>query len=275
MAEGKDTWQTRITDVAPDSIRYRGYPVEQLMGTHRYAAVVYLLLTGELPDSGAARILDAILVSSMDHGATPPSTLASRTAASTGAPLNAALAAGLLSINEFHGGAIAKCMGHLDAVREAEGEKGSGVSEQSAAERLERTARSVAEDAKQRGERLAGFGHRVHGKDPRVERLFAVARGEGRSGRWIERARALESALARVAGKSLPLNVDGAIAAVLCELGLGQELANGIFMIARLPGLLAQVAEERALERPMRQITPGRAEYTGPPPRDVTEEPGG
>lgn len=319
MAESeRSRWNTEITDVAPDEIRLRGYRIDALMGRVGYAGTVYLLITGELPSAAAERVLDAILVSSIDHGATPPSTLAARTAASTGAPLNAALAAGILSINEYHGGAIEKCMARLAELAEAEagGEAptpggigpsrtGDSPSPQEEAPTKEgkaaptgeippsdgtgvpgpgdetptpgpgdRAAAAAALVARSLGEkrRLSGFGHRIHRRDPRVARLFAVAEEAGLSGEWVARARALESALVEATGKPLYLNVDGAIAALLRELGIPAEVSNALFMVARLPGLIAHVTEEQRTQRPMRRIVPGAQQYDGPPPRELPEK---
>ena len=49
-----------------------------MMGRLSFADAVYLLLMGELPTPAIGRMLNAILVSSIDHGVTPPSTLAAR-----------------------------------------------------------------------------------------------------------------------------------------------------------------------------------------------------
>ena len=107
------TWKTSITQIKPNEVRLRGYRIDELMGKITFAQAIFLALKGELPDKNVADLLDAMLVSSIDHGATPPSALAARTVASTGADLNAAVAAGVLSINQFHGGAIYDCMGIL------------------------------------------------------------------------------------------------------------------------------------------------------------------
>src|SRR6185295_10113701 len=89
-----------------------------LMGKVSFGAAVYLILTGKLPDENTGRLLDAILVSSIDHGATPPSCLAARTVASTGASLSQSVAAGIMSINRHHGGAIEDCARYLRALLE-------------------------------------------------------------------------------------------------------------------------------------------------------------
>src|SRR5882724_10115959 len=83
------------------------------MGKVSFGAAVYLILTGKLPDEKTGRLMDAILVSSIDHGATPPSTLAARTVASSGASLSQSVAAAIMSINKHHGGAIEDCARYL------------------------------------------------------------------------------------------------------------------------------------------------------------------
>src|SRR5947199_5157737 len=108
-ADKKATWNTAITRVEPNKVAVRGYNIAELIGRVSFGAAVYLILTGELPSPAVARLMDAILVSSIDHGATPPSALAARTVASTGATLSAAVAAGIMSINRHHGGAIEAC----------------------------------------------------------------------------------------------------------------------------------------------------------------------
>ena len=58
------------------------------------------------------------MVASIDHGAGAPSVLAARTAISGGATLQAAAAAGLLTLGEFHGAAVESAMQVIAAVVE-------------------------------------------------------------------------------------------------------------------------------------------------------------
>src|SRR4029453_336155 len=76
---------------------------------------IYLLLMGEVPSPGIGSLMEAILVSFIDHGVTPPSTLAARHTATTGAPLRACVAAGVLGFGRHHGGDIESCMQFLDS----------------------------------------------------------------------------------------------------------------------------------------------------------------
>ena len=97
-------------------------------------------------------------------------------------------------------------------------------------------------------------------------RLFELAADAGLAGgpvTHIGAARSVERALAAI-GKPLPINVDGAIGAILADLGLDFRVMNGIFMIARTPGLVAHVTEEQTREKPMRRIDPVNHAYDGP-----------
>jgi succinyl-CoA synthetase alpha subunit len=269
-AEIKAKWTTGITQIQPNKVAVRGHDIATLMGKASFGAAVYLILTGRLPDEKVGRLMDAILVSSIDHGATPPSCLAARTVASTGASLSQSVAAGISSINRHHGGAIEDCARYLRAlIEKSQKEKRS----------LDEVAAEEVARIKATGERISGFGHRIHTKDPRTARLFELAAAagadstqltahsthEGKGGSHVAAARAIERAFA-VTGKPLPINVDGAIGAILADLGLDPRVFNGIFMIARTPGLVAHVVEEQTRERPMRRIDPELHAYDGPLP---------
>src|SRR5438874_8122524 len=112
--EQSDRWQSSLTEIAPNKILIRGYPVDEMMGRLGFAEAVYLLLMGELPSPAIGRMLNAVLVSSLDHGVTPPSTLAARNVATSGAPLKDCVAAGILAFGPHHGNEIESCMRFLD-----------------------------------------------------------------------------------------------------------------------------------------------------------------
>lgn len=264
---GTDRWQTALTSIAPNSILIRGYPVDELMGRLSFADAVYLLLMGDLPTPTIGRMLNAVLVSSLDHGVTPPSTLAARNVATTGAPLKDSVAAGILAFGPHHGGDIESCMRFLDAgltlVR-------GGASMPQAAER-------IIDDCTRGGQTPPGFGHRFHTRDPRAARLFQMALELELEGEHVRMIRAAERVLAAreirdaTSGRALPVNVDGAIAAVCADLGFAYELGNAIFLISRLPGLIAHAHEERVRQAPMRQIDPKDHGYDGSPERRLPE----
>src|SRR4029078_5064462 len=110
-----DRWQSSLTEIEPNKILVRGYPLDEVMGHLGFAEEGYLLLIGELPTPAIGRMLNAVLVSSVDHGVTPPSTLAARNVATSGAPLKDCVAAGILAFGPHHGGDIESCMRFLDS----------------------------------------------------------------------------------------------------------------------------------------------------------------
>src|SRR5919109_4935132 len=153
-----DRWKTSLTCIEPNKILVRGYPLDEMMGRLTFGEAIYLLLMGDIPSPAISSLMEAMLVSFIDHGATPPSTLAARNTASTGAPLRACVAAGVLGFGRYHGGDIESCMQFLDTglalVR-------SGRSYRDAAEEIVRRCRDA-------GEPPPGFGHRFHTRDPRA-----------------------------------------------------------------------------------------------------------
>jgi citrate synthase len=254
MAEA--TWKTAVTDIGPGRIRVRGYDITDIMEKLSYAETVYLILKGELPSETEAAMMNAILVSSVDHGASPPSVLGTRTVVSGGNPLNAALAGGVLVIGDTHGGAIEQAARILQDWAKKEDDPAA-------------LAGQMVDWLKETKRRMPGYGHRLHSVDPRTGKLFEIAARHGYSGRHIELCRALEDALAQKLGKSLPINVDGAIAAVISDMGFDWRLGKGFFIISRMPGLLAHAYEEMTREKPMRRLGPLPFEYDGPPDRKI------
>ena len=258
MADEK--WKTAITDVKPNRIVMRGYPLDELLGKISFARAIYLVLKGEFPSPEVGKLIDAIFVSSIDHGASPPSILAARTVASTGGELNSAIAAGVLAISRFHGGAIEEGQRLFMEIAKRAAE--SGVDEK-------KVVKDVLDEMKAEGKRASGFGHRLHTKDPRTLKLFSLAEELGLAGKHVRIARTVEKVLGEQMGKVLPINVDGAIAALLCDLGIPAEIGNAFFIISRVPGMVAHFHEERTRMKPMRRIDPENFEYDGPPERSV------
>ena len=228
----EENWNTAITKVEPNKLLLRGYRIDGLMGNISFAQTIYLAIKGELPNEREAGLLDAMLVSSIDHGVTPPSCQAARNIASTGAPLNAAIAGGVLAISRHHGGAIEDAMGLFKKAVDSKKETGG---------------------------------------DPEAAayRLFQMAEDLKLGGEHVGMARSIEGVIEKEIGRRLPVNVDGAIGALLCDLDFPTELANGFFIMAMIPGLLAHVYEEQIRMRPMRHINSKAHVYDGPSERGL------
>ncbi len=253
-------WKTAVTKIQPNQINIRGYKLDELMGRVSFSQMVYLLFKGELPSEETGKMIETILVSSVDHGTTPPSALSAITVASTGAPLNASVAAGILAISNYHGGAIEECMHILLKAREIMQNKQVTA---------DAAVLNIITDYRERKQRISGFGHRLHTDDPRTRKLFSLAESYNLAGIFVGLARAVELQLEKVLGKKLPINVDGAIAALLCEMNFDPIFANAFFMIARVPGLVSHIYEETTRYKPMRKIHPTDVEYDGPEDRTL------
>jgi citrate synthase len=259
-----EKWQSSLTEIEPNKILVRGYPLDEMMGRLGFAEAVYLLLMGELPTPAIGRMLNAVLVSSIDHGVTPPSTLAARNVATTGAPLKDCVAAGILAFGPHHGGDIESCMRFLDG----------GLTLMRAGKTEKEAADAIVEECVATHTEPPGFGHRYHTKDPRAARLFQMALELEVEGEHVRLIRATERAIESHAshfGRALPVNVDGAIAAISADLGFAYELGNAIFLISRLPGLIAHAHEERTRQSGMRQIDPKDYDYDGAGQRRLPE----
>ena len=259
-----DRWQTALTAIAPNKILIRGYPLDEMMGRLGFAEAVYLLLMGELPTPAIGRMLNAVLVSSLDHGVTPPSTLATRNVATSGAPLKDCVAAGILAFGPHHGGDIESCMRFLDV----------GLTAMRGGKTVQQAADGIIGECVSDNVVPPGFGHRYHTRDPRAARLFQMVLELELEGEHVRLIRVCERCLDQHKehfGRPLPVNVDGAIAAICADLGFAYELGNAIFLISRLPGLIAHAHEERTRQSPMRQIDPKDYDYDGAGQRRLPE----
>jgi len=243
-------YRTSITTHVDGKPHVYGYDLTKLAGKSSFARVIYLILRGEMPDRNAEKMLDSMLTIAIDHGVEPASVVAARNVFSGGSPVQAAVAAGILAFGEFHGGAIEKTMENFKGYCPPTG----------------LGAKKMVEDFAKSGERVLGFGHRLYSTDPRTQRLLEVARELGFFGKYVKFALAIEEELSH-GSKKLPLNIDGIFAALLCEMGFNPKVGKGVFIIARVPGLVAHVVEEALREKPVRRLSERDVEYDGPRPR--------
>lgn len=253
-------WTTKITKVEPDHLVTKGYRQEELIGNIPFPHVVYLLLRGELPSKEYGKMMDAILTACIDHGVTPPSSMASRIVASGGVPLPTAVAAGILSIGDAHGGAIEKSAKFLQ----------EGISRMKKEKiEIDEIAEILVKESRKKRERILGYGHRIHSLDPRTKRLFSLAGKLGIAGEHIKLSIAIEKILESETGKKLPINVDGAIAAISSDMGFDWRLGKAFFLLGRIAGLTAHVYEEQTQEKPMRKMFSIESVYNGPKERNL------
>ncbi len=268
LDEAKRWWTTSIVDIHPGEIAMRGYPIEQLIGNVTFPEMIWLMLMGELPTRPQAKLLEAALVSSVDHGPQAPSIAIARMAATCGPGLNGSMASAINVLDDVHGGAGQQCM---EIYYEIDAEAGPDGDLAAAASTV--VARRKAAGLKY----FPGFGHRFHPLDPRAPRLLglvedAAARGET-SGRFATIAKGVEEALSAGRAKRIPMNIDGATAAIYAELGLPAELGRGVFILSRSVGILAHAWEQTQqggrIKGPQAKLL--NYTYDGPARRDVPD----
>ncbi|MBQ3473300.1 MAG: citryl-CoA lyase [Methanobrevibacter sp.] len=242
--------KTRITEVKPNHLSTRGYNQEDLIENLSFAEMVFLLLIERLPDEREAKVFNHILVSFCDHGVTPPSTQSARLIASSGANINNAVAGGLLSFGKNHAGAIEKAMELFqESIESLNLEE---TDEDDVNRKIAGKAIEIVEKYESESKRIPGYGHRYHDKDPRAVKLLDLAIQESAIGPHTKLALAIENMLSE--RKGICLNVDGVNAGLLSDLDFDSSLGLGIFMIGRLPGLVAHAYEEMEEEEKFRRF---------------------
>jgi citrate synthase len=256
-----EAWRTNITNVDKSQVWVRGYAITELMEKATFADIVFLLHRGELPTPAERKLIDAILVAIADHGPGSPSAMAARTIATGNRrAVEAAIAGGILAIGDAHAGAGYDCMLIIqEGLTRAKKESLS----------LAEVAADIVAESRAANRRMPGLGHRLHDQDPRTVMLFQMATESGVARDGIAFMQSLGDAT-RKQIKELPINVDGAIAAVLYDLGFPPLMAKTIFIIGRVAGLSAQVMEEYSREKPMRIRTD--VQYDGVAPRSIQED---
>jgi len=259
-ARDTNTWETGIAKVERDDVIVRGHRLTGLIGKTSYAEMMFLILTGQRATEGQAKVLDAILVSVMDHGISPSSTV-TRMLASYGVPLQAGVAAGVLTFGDIHGGAgqeLAHTLHSAIARIAAEGELTDDA--------IQKAAREMVADSRARRAPLDGFGHPQHGADPRTPILFDLAKAVGVHSHHSMLVEHLENELSEAVGRPVPANIDGASAALLLDMGFTWEAAR-IFVIApRTVGLAAHYLEEKEQGNTWRHVPASQVTYTGSTP---------
>ena len=241
--------KTKISNVEPDKIVTRGYNQKDLIEKIRYSDMIYLMLKGRLPSVREGKMFNHVLVSFCDHGVTPPSTQTARLVASSGSPINSAVAGALLSFGHKHAGAIEQTMKlYQSKVNSLFLTDDSQMDNK----QIAGLAIDIFNEYMVGDEKIPGFGHRYHDVDPRADKIMSLTIKEGFVGPHIKLALALQDLIYQK--KGIKLNIDGANAAILSDLGFDPEIGLGIFMIGRIPGIIAHVHEEKMDEDEFRKF---------------------
>ena len=214
-------WKTSVSSSGKDA-EVRGEKLENVMNMD-FSDAIFLILKGERPNKEESEMFNTVLSSCIDHGVGNPSTVAARTVQSGGNSMNTSLAAGISALGDKHGGAIEECMELLQS---------------------EASAREIVEEKLKNDEKIPGLGHKVYkDEDPRSQKMLEKAENLGLKNEFTEKMLKIQEIFGEEK-VDLVLNVDGAIAGIMSDLGFEPELGKGFFIIARTPGLVAHVREE-------------------------------
>lgn len=238
------TFKTSITN--PQTGEVRGVKLEKLISHYSFTQAIFLILRGRLPNEPELQLFEAMLVSGIDHGPGPASAFVARSVSSTGNPPNAALAAGILAIGDYHGGAIEKAMQTFS--------------------QTDQDPHQLVKQALANHQILFGFGHKKYkDHDPRTLALEQKAKDLKLETPHFIFARALEQELETQKGKRLVLNIDGTLAALLLDLGFtNPKIGKLFFALSRTPGLIAHILEEIETEKPVRRLPDSQVIFQPP-----------
>lgn len=233
---GPAFWKTAVSAVTPQEVMIRGYPMSGLVGRLPFAGIAYLLIRGEVPTLGEARMMDVLFSSILDYGLQKSGTLAARAVVSVNPQMTAGLSAAMLAAGpiavspEDAGSFIAEGLAAW---------KASGKSMTEHAEELVAGLRAAKK-------RVPGFGHQVfRGTDPRAEQLKAIARREGIWGEANDWYEAVHAAFRTATGKpDLVMNDVGVLGAIMVQMGFTPAEMCGIALVSTMPGLIAHISEE-------------------------------
>ncbi len=234
MRIGKqDNATTAICDSDATSITVRGRDLcDEIIGKTDFTSYFWLLVTGTMPNAAQKAMADATLCAIAEHGLVPSVAAARMTYAAGPEAFQGAVAAGLLG-----------CGSVVLGSAETAGRFYAGIVAQEGDPRVAALAAVKALRAEKKA--IPGFGHPQHADgDPRAHRLFALARELGLFGPHCAMVETIGDVLPEAIGRSLPVNVNGAIPAVMLDAGFPLTALKGISLLARTAGLVAHLTEE-------------------------------
>ncbi len=238
-------WETSITNVNGGDEIIRGKKLSGLIKNNSFTETMFLIWRGRLPRAVETKMLDALLVAAIDHGTGTASAMTARIVSSAQNSLHASLAAGILAMGERHGGAIKNAAKFF-----IDNQDNKNISE-------------LVKELKSRRVRVPGFGHAVLAEDNRSLEILKIAKKLGFYNKCCKVAVLVEKELNIKSSKPLPLNIDGAMGAILADMGFDPKIMKGIFIAARVPGLVAHIFEESQNDSGLKRLDENEITYLG------------
>lgn len=232
---------SRMGASVPDRIWVQGRDLcAELLGKIGFAEMTWLELTGELPTRAQTTLLEAMLLTLVEHGATPMAIATRLTYMGAPEALQGAVAAGLLGMGTTFAGTAE---GSARILQEAL----SGEAADTPDAELPALAEAIVKRLRETRQPIPGIGHNIHKPvDPRATRLFDLAQEHGLSGRYVRLMQHIAAAAERALNKpgQLPVNATGALGALSSEMGIPWKLCRGLAVIGRSIGIVGHIAEE-------------------------------
>ncbi|MBX3531301.1 MAG: citryl-CoA lyase [Rhizobiaceae bacterium] len=262
MRIGKqDSNFTSIATSDAETITVRGKDLcGELIGKIGFTDYFFFLVTGKMPTDVQRFFTDAVMVAIAEHGLVPSVQAARMTLAAAPEAVQGAIAAGILGMGSVVAGSSETSGRYIAGLLEKA--RASGKS-------FEDVAFEGLSELKARRQKAPGIGHPQHSAgDPRADVLIALADEKGVSGDHVAMLRAMAKVSREAMGRDLPINVSGAIPAVMLDVGYPLGAMMGLPVLARTASLVAHLFEEAV--RPIGFIMSNHAdmaiEYDGPLP---------
>jgi citrate synthase len=251
---GQRPVRSQIARATPSSVTVHDLDLVEMLGTVSLGDFAYLELFARLPDERESRMFNAIVVALVEHGLTPSALVARMTALGAPESLQGAVAAGLLGLGDTFVGTIE------GAARLCQTRLVVPYADAPDEEEIDRIARGVLDEARTAGTLVPGLGHPVHKPvDPRAEKLFEISSELDLPQAPVMLMRAVSRLASEDRGRSIPVNVTGAIGATASQLGVPHDVARGLGVMARAIGLVGHLLEERTT--PLAASVWSRAEH--------------
>ena len=243
---------TEISDFDEYGANIRGKSLtDDIIGELTFTEMIYFYIMGEVPTAGQARILDAVLVTLVDHGILGG--LAPRFVY-MGSPdhIQGAVAAGVLAMGNQFGGTMENCGALLEEIINdpagIEAAAASKVKEYAEWEASSTSKPEVGGITKKlsKGKLIPGMGHpHFRPEDLRATKLIQTAEREDVPGKHIQAIHAIQKSLSEQKGRFVTINATGGIAVCLGEIGIPWRIMRGFPTISRAAGVVGQILEEQ------------------------------
>lgn len=246
-------FSTKVSGYTAKGMVLRGRPLTKLIQEGDFVKTLFISITGREPNTAEKKMLNTILVASIDHGLQPSSGFIPRVIAAAGNDINTAMASVFMALGPYHGGAVTGAMQVFEKLKKAKD--------------IEKASQEIVDEYQKLHKRIPGFGHgqykdRAKG-DPRTKQLFKLAIDNGLSREVITIAETLEEIIEWKMKKVLVINVDGGIAALLVTMGFDAKAGNALFALGRAAGSIAHIIEEQNSGEWVRRLADEDVEYVG------------